>query len=288
MLVAVSRQAKTELLGIPQFAATLVEGDTTLGLGIEASRRDAILARLIRCTTWLRSATSRSTASSHRVNVIGTRNMIAFARRRSPVSLRFHHVSTRHVSGTFGRVQGDGADRGPDEPEPLLVDQVQIRRTCWRAACPSPMYRPGIVWGDSKTRPETAKFDGLRTVMGAVEESPSSSSTPRGRRSERRPPSTTAISGTLAALRLSPLGPPPDPTTSPAAAATLRVAFIPPRLMAKALEAFGHLFVPLPATTTARPPSRCHCRGPKCSASFPRIDRTSLRPALPVFDASRA
>lgn len=168
-------KAESELarLGIPANRATLVEGDITLeGLGIEATRRDAILARLHSVYHLAAVYDLAVTAEfAHRVNVIGTRNMIAFAK-AAPGFERFHHVSTAYVSGTFeGVFKETDLDRGQGFKNHYESTKFESEKDVVQSGLPYTVYRPGVVWGDSRTG-ETAKFDGPYTVMGAMEKIP--------------------------------------------------------------------------------------------------------------------
>ena len=165
-------KAESELarLGIPANRATLVEGDITLeGLGIEASRRDAILARLDSVYHLAAVYDLAVTAEfAHRVNVIGTRNMIAFAK-AAPGFRRFHHVSTAYVSGTFeGIFKETDLDRGQGFKNHYESTKFESEKDVVQSGLPYTVYRAGVVWGDSRTG-ETAKFDGAYTMMGAME-----------------------------------------------------------------------------------------------------------------------
>ena len=167
--------AENELarLGIPQNRATLVEGDITVeGLGIEASRREAILAKLESVFHLAAVYDLAVTAEfAHKVNVIGTRNMIAFARAAARFK-RFHHVSTAYVSGTFeGVFKETDLDRGQSFKNHYESTKYESEKDVVSSGLPFSVYRPGVVWGDSRTG-ETAKFDGPYTVMGAMEKIP--------------------------------------------------------------------------------------------------------------------
>jgi thioester reductase-like protein len=168
-------QAETELarLGIPQNRATIVEGDiTSEGLGIEATRRAAIQGRLdavFHLAAVYDLAVSAEFA--HKVNVIGTRNMIAFAKAATNFG-RFHHVSTAYVSGTFeGVFRETDLDRGQAFKNHYESTKYESEKDVAASGLPYTVYRPGVVWGDSRTG-ETAKFDGPYTVMGAMEKIP--------------------------------------------------------------------------------------------------------------------
>ena len=168
-------QAKAALahLNLPSGRTRIVEGDITAkGLGIDATASEGILARLdsiFHLAAVYDLAVSAKFA--HRVNVAGTQNMIAFAHRATTFS-RFHHVSTAYVSGTFEGVfhetdldLGQGFKNHYEETKFLSEKSVVL------SGLPFTVYRPGVVWGDSRTG-ETAKFDGPYSVMEAMERVP--------------------------------------------------------------------------------------------------------------------
>lgn len=168
-------QAETELarLGIAANRAGLVEGDITQeGLGIESSRRASILQSLdsvYHLAAVYDLAVNEEFA--RKVNVTGTRNMIAFAK-AAPGFKRFHHVSTAYVSGTFeGVFRETDLDRGQGFKNHYESTKFESEKDVAASGLPCTIYRPGVVWGDSRTG-ETAKFDGPYTVMGAMERIP--------------------------------------------------------------------------------------------------------------------
>lgn len=166
-------QAALGRLGLPAERARLIEGDITLdGLGIEATERAAILARLD-AIFHVAAVYDLEVAKdfAHRVNVLGTRNMIAFARAASEFS-RFHHVSTAYVSGTFkGVFRETDLDLGQGFKNHYESTKFESERDVVKSGLAFTVYRPGVVWGDSRTG-ETAKFDGPYSVMGAMEKVP--------------------------------------------------------------------------------------------------------------------
>jgi thioester reductase-like protein len=168
-------KAETELarLGIAQNRATLVEGDITSdGLGIEATRGAAILERLDSAYHLAAVYDLAVTAEfARRVNVIGTRNMIAFARAARNFR-HFHHISTAYVSGTFeGVFRETDLDLGQGFKNHYEQTKFESEKEVVSSGLPFTVYRPGVVWGDSRTG-ETAKFDGPYSVMGAMERIP--------------------------------------------------------------------------------------------------------------------
>lgn len=166
-------QSALSRLGIPASRASLAEGDITLeGLGIETSRREALLSRLD-AVFHLAAVYDLAVAAefAHRVNVVGTRHMIAFAR-SAPRFSRFHHVSTAYVSGTFeGVFKETDLDRGQGFKNHYERTKFESEKDVVQSGLPFTVYRPGVVWGDSRTG-ETAKFDGPYAVMGAMEKVP--------------------------------------------------------------------------------------------------------------------
>jgi thioester reductase-like protein len=166
-------EAALARLGLPAHRARLVEGDiTSEGLGIEAVRRESILGRL-HSVFHLAAVYDLAVAPefARRVNVIGTRNMIAFAKAAKDFA-RFHHVSTAYVSGTFeGVFKETDLDLGQGFKNHYEATKFESEKDVVGSGLSFTVYRPGIVWGDSRTG-ETAKFDGPYTVMGAMEKIP--------------------------------------------------------------------------------------------------------------------
>lgn len=166
-------QAALTRLGVPPHRAGLVEGDITASdLGIDSARRGPILERLdsiFHLAAVYDLAVSAEFA--HKVNVLGTRHMIAFAK-GAPGFKRFHHVSTAYVSGTFeGVFRETDLDRGQSFKNHYESTKFESEKDVAQSGLPYSVYRPGVVWGDSRTG-ETAKFDGPYSVMGAMEKVP--------------------------------------------------------------------------------------------------------------------
>jgi thioester reductase-like protein len=166
-------QAALARLGVPRGRVGLVEGDITVeGLGIEAARRDALAASLeavFHLAAVYDLAVSEEFA--HRVNVLGTRHMIELAKAARSFS-RFHHVSTAYVSGRFeGVFRETDLDRGQSFKNHYESTKFESEKEVVGSGLPFTVYRPGVVWGDSRTG-ETAKFDGPYSVMGAMEKVP--------------------------------------------------------------------------------------------------------------------
>jgi thioester reductase-like protein len=102
-----------------------------------------------------------------RVNVEGTRNMLAFAC-ECPALERFQYVSTCYVSGTHaGPFSEEDLDRGQrfhnfyEETKFLAEVDVQKRM---REGLPVSIYRPAVVVGDSRTG-MTQKYDGPYSII---------------------------------------------------------------------------------------------------------------------------
>ena len=160
-------------LAIPVERCTLLVGDITAdGLGLDPVHRSVVASRLgfvFHLAAVYDLAVSAEFA--HRVNVTGTRNMIALARESTSFK-RFHHVSTAYVSGTFeGEFRETDLDRGQKFKNHYEETKFLSEKDVTASGLPFTVYRPGVVWGDSKTG-ETAKFDGPYTVMTAMERIP--------------------------------------------------------------------------------------------------------------------
>ncbi len=102
-----------------------------------------------------------------RINVDGTRNVLAFAQRADTMAY-FHYVSTCYVSGRYAGPFGEGdLERGQrfnnfyEETKFLAEVLVQQRMAEGLATT---IYRPAIVVGDSVTG-ETQKYDGPYFVL---------------------------------------------------------------------------------------------------------------------------
>jgi thioester reductase-like protein len=145
----------------------IAEGDITRpGLGL---REHETLRRGVR-DVWHLAAVYDLGVSRElgmRVNVEGTRNVLAFAE-SCPGLRRLHHVSTCFVSGRFhGTFTERDLERGQtfnnhyEETKHLAEVLVQERM---RAGLPGTIYRPSIVVGDSATG-ATQKYDGPYFVI---------------------------------------------------------------------------------------------------------------------------
>lgn len=141
----------------------LVEGDITapdLGLG----DRGAALAREVEEVYHLAAVYDLSVRRDlgMRVNVDGTRHVLAFAD-RCPLLRRVHYVSTCYVSGahegTFHEHDlGVGQRFHNFYEETKYLAEVAVRERI-ATGLPATIYRPAIVVGDSRTG-ATQKYDG--------------------------------------------------------------------------------------------------------------------------------
>ena len=168
-------QAKAALarLGVAPERARIVAGDITMDrLGLGAAEAESILARLdsaFHLAAVYDLAVTEEFAK--KVNVHGTRNMIAFAK-SAPHFQRFNHVSTAYVSGTFeGSFRETDLDKGQGFKNHYERTKFESEKDVVASGLPFTVYRPGVVWGDSRTG-ETAKFDGPYSVMIAMERIP--------------------------------------------------------------------------------------------------------------------
>ena len=146
-------EAAIKRLGLPASRVGLVEGDITSdGLGIESSVREATLARLESVFHLAAVYDLAVTAAlSELVNVRGTRNMIAFAK-AAPRFKQFHHVSTAYVSGTFeGTFRETDLNRGQSFKNHYEETKFRSEKDVVESGLPYSVYRPGVVWGDSRT-----------------------------------------------------------------------------------------------------------------------------------------
>lgn len=147
---------------------TLVEGDITKrGLGLRRGA-EPFAARVVEI---FHLAAVYDLSVKHelamRVNVQGTRNMLAFAR-RCPSLTRFHYVSTCYVAGRYpGEFSEDMLEQSQTfnnaYEETKYLAEVEVQRAM-RAGLPVTIYRPAIVVGDSTTG-YTQKYDGPYFAM---------------------------------------------------------------------------------------------------------------------------
>jgi thioester reductase-like protein len=150
----------------------LVEGDITrpdLGLGEDytAHARDA--REIYHLAAVYDLGVRRDLAL--RVNVDGTRHMLAFAAAAGDSLRRFQYVSTCYVSGSYrgefterDLIKGQRFNNHYEETKYLAEVDVQRRLL---DGLPATIYRPAVVVGDNNTG-ETQKFDGPYYLIGLV------------------------------------------------------------------------------------------------------------------------
>lgn len=102
-----------------------------------------------------------------KVNVAGTRNVLAFAERAKNLR-RLQYVSTCYVSGRYtGIFREDDLERGQEfnnfYEETKYLAELEVRERM-RAGLPVSIYRPAVVTGDSRTG-ATQKYDGPYYVI---------------------------------------------------------------------------------------------------------------------------
>jgi nucleoside-diphosphate-sugar epimerase len=108
----------------------------------------------------------------HRVNVVGTRNVLGFVA-QAPRFDRLHYVSTAYVSGTHqGVFHETDLDRGQGFKNHYEATKFEAEAEVAKSTVPRTIYRPGVVVGDSRNG-ETGKFDGPYFIMRAMERLPS-------------------------------------------------------------------------------------------------------------------
>jgi thioester reductase-like protein len=141
----------------------LVAGDITApDLGVDPALRDGLqeVNEVWHLAAIYDLAVAREVA--HRVNVEGTRQVLAFCRSRPQFS-RLQYVSTCYVSVAYdGEFTEDALDEGQsflNHYESTKFEAEMLVRTAMAAGLPATVYRPGIVVGDSRTG-ETQKYDG--------------------------------------------------------------------------------------------------------------------------------
>jgi thioester reductase-like protein len=152
----------------------MVEGDiTAAGLGLSSSDAQRLTRDV--AAAWHLAAVYDLAVSrevGHRINVEGTRNVLAFAAgcRRFE---RLHYVSTAYVSGRASPVfretdldVGQACKNHYEETKFLAEVEVVY------SGLPATTYHPAIVVGDSRTG-ETGKFDGPYFILNAMERLPS-------------------------------------------------------------------------------------------------------------------
>lgn len=151
----------------------IVPGDITAAdLGIEAQAARRLTADLVSVFHLAAVYDLSVTADvAHRVNVLGTRHVLAFARASARFS-RFHHVSTAYVSGDFAGVfRETDLERGQGFKNHYERTKYESELDVVKSGLPFTVYRPGVVVGHSETG-ETSKFDGPYNVLTAMERIP--------------------------------------------------------------------------------------------------------------------
>lgn len=148
----------------------LVDGDITqpdLGLGADYDRVVGETFEIFHLAAVYDLAVKRELAM--RINVDGTRNMLAFAGKCGGRLRRFHYVSTCYVSGRYkgtftehDLVRGQSFNNYYEETKYLA--EVDVQGQMGRRL-PATIYRPASVVGDSMTG-ETQKYDGPYGIMG--------------------------------------------------------------------------------------------------------------------------
>lgn len=146
---------------------TLLEGDITrprLGLD-DAGELAARVMEIFHLAAVYDLSVPRDLAM--RVNVKGTRHMLAFAK-RCPALQRFHYVSTCYVAGRHAGVftedmLEESQSFNNHYEETKYLAEVDVRRAM-RKGLPVTIYRPAVVVGDSTTG-TTQKYDGPYFAM---------------------------------------------------------------------------------------------------------------------------
>ncbi len=145
----------------------LVLGDITReGLGLDAGDADpAEVVEIYHLAAVYDLAVRRELGM--KVNVEGTRNVLAFAA-RCPKLERLHYVSTCYVSGRYaGPFEEADLERGQAfnnaYEETKYLAEVDVRARM-KEGLPATIYRPAIVVGDAATG-ATQKYDGPYFVI---------------------------------------------------------------------------------------------------------------------------
>ena len=147
--------------------ASIVEGDITaedLGLG-DSSALTARIVEIFHLAAVYDLTVGRDVAM--RVNVDGTRHMLAFAKRCGALR-RFHYVSTCFVSGRYpGEFREDMLEEAQSfnnyYEQTKYLAEVEVQRAM-HAGLPTTIYRPAVVVGDTTTG-VTQKYDGPYFAM---------------------------------------------------------------------------------------------------------------------------
>lgn len=139
----------------------LIEGDIARAdLGLVDSDLRSDVAEIFHLAAVYDLSVGRALAM--RVNVEGTRHMLAFAAGCERLE-RFQYVSTCFVSGRYAGVFGEGdLEKGQRfnnfYEETKFLAEVEVQRAMGEGL-PATIYRPSIVVGDSRTG-ATQKYDG--------------------------------------------------------------------------------------------------------------------------------
>ncbi|MFZ4760761.1 MAG: SDR family oxidoreductase, partial [Burkholderiaceae bacterium] len=147
--------------GVDASRAIAVEGDLTQPmLGIKAADRKKLEGKIKHCFHLAAIYDLKADAESQaRVNVEGTRNVVAFA---NAIKVGcFHHVSSIAAAGLYeGIFREDMFDEAEGLDHPYFATKHDSEKVV-RAECKVPflVFRPGMVIGDSKTG-EMDKIDG--------------------------------------------------------------------------------------------------------------------------------
>jgi len=154
-------QELLEYWGVDKTRAIAVPGDLTEpGLGISKSQRQRLQVHVkhffhLAAVYDLKA----DPEAQERVNVVGTRNTVAFAREIGAEC--FHHVSSIAAAGLYeGVFREDMFEEAEELDHPYFKTKHDSERIV-REECAVPwrIYRPGIVVGDSRTG-EMDKIDG--------------------------------------------------------------------------------------------------------------------------------
>ena len=146
--------------------ARIVEGDITQAdLGLAAGTLPSRVVEIFHLAAIYDLSVGRDLAM--RVNVEGTRNMLALAQRCLALR-RFHYVSTCYVSGRYPGVFAEDMLEASQSfnnfyEETKYLAEVEVQRAM-RAGLPATIYRPAVVAGDSTTG-ATQKYDGPYFVI---------------------------------------------------------------------------------------------------------------------------
>jgi thioester reductase-like protein len=156
-----------ELMGIPFDGRQIevISGDVCReNLGISVKLLSGV-SRVVHCAALLDFAED-SAAMNHRVNVIGTRNILRLA---ELLGVSVCHISTAYVSGTREDLaREDQLDVGqafhnPYESSKCRAEQ-EVREWSKRTGLSVMIFRPSILVGDSKDG-RIVHFDGLYNLM---------------------------------------------------------------------------------------------------------------------------